>query len=227
MKQSIRKNYGQLATWLLVIYLSVMVSGCAVRPAELSPEAARSLQTRELNYSVDEVARGVVAVLQEMHYSLGNVDMGMGLITAERSSERSLAPISKEVEPETEVPDEVQTFCLVAGGLAIAALLFAWLWDDDDDDGDWGPRRNSRHHHNAIIHHHPGPIFIDGDDYSPDSYKYNMTVILEELGSYKSRIRVTVQGQYMEGSGVSASGPIHDEEFYADFYKRLNLVLNQ
>jgi len=222
MIRPIGRNYGKMATWTLVVYLSVMLSGCATRPEALPPEQAKTLQTREMSYSVDEVARGVVAVLQEMNYSLENVDTKVGIITAERTSERQLAPISREAAPE-EMPDEMQTFCLVAGGLAIAALLFAWLWDDDENEDDWAPRRSHRRH----IHHHPGPIFIEADDYSHDSYKYKMTVTLEPLGTYKSRIRVSVQGLLMEGPSIAASGPVHDEAFYQDFYNRLQIVLTQ
>lgn len=219
MNRSFSKKYGTFSSWLLIIYLGIMVSGCAYRPAELPPAEARAIQTRELNNSVEEVARAAVMVLQEMHFTLGEVDMGLGVITADRHSERSIAPMSKTAEDE--VPDEVQTFCLVAGGLAIAALLFAWLWDDDERDDDWGPT-----HRGPRIHHHPGPVYI-GDDHDSDSYHYKMTITLEELGSYKSRMRVSVQGQYYDGGSVSSSGPIQDEDFYADFYNRLQIALKQ
>ena len=227
MRKLLPCRYGQVASWSLILYLSIMISGCTMRPQEISPEAARAIQTRELNHNKDDLARAVVSVLQEMHYSLGNLDLGAGIITATRSSERSLAPISREVDPDSEMSDEMQTFCLVAGALAVVAVVFAWLWDNDDEDNDADDHRSRDRRHHRPVHHHPGTLFVATDEYGPDYYQYNMTIFLEDLSPYKSRIRVSVQGQHLEGDVVSESGPIQTVEFYDDFYNRLQLALNQ
>jgi hypothetical protein len=217
MKQiSLIQRYQQGANWLLVIYLVFAISGCSFRPAEITPEAARILQTRELNVNPEEIARAVIVVLQEMHYTLGTVDMGLGIITAERTSERRLAPLSREEVSETEISDEVQTFCLVAGTAAVIGIFLAWIFGDPDED---------RYHRSHP--HHPAPIFVGSNDYEPDSYRYTMTVTLEDIMSQQTRVRVTVQGQHLEGSGVTESGPVQSQEFYTDFFSRLQLALNR
>ncbi len=232
-KDPIIQRSSRGVTWLLVFYLSFVVSGCSFRPAELTPEEARILQTRDLSYSQAEIARAVLVVLQEMHYTLGDVDMGLGMITAERTSERKLAPISRETVGETEVPDEVQTFCLIAGTVAVVAFVLALIFHDSDDEGEdecdtkrdddrEGPWFKSRSHR-----HGPSPVYIGSDHSGPDSYKYAMTITMEDITTQQTRVRVTVQGQHLAGSSIVESGPVQTQEFYADFFNRLQISLNR
>ncbi|NQV16237.1 hypothetical protein HQ531_12320 [bacterium] len=225
MKSDKIQAYLRASNWVLIIYLSVMISGCAMRPDEISPEAARILQTREFSGTPEEVAKAAIVVLQEMHYTLGNFDMGIGIITAERTSERLLAPISREAEGEPELADEIGTFCLIAGTMAVIGIFLAWIFGDseDDDDDDYDRNRNRGSHSR---NNHPSPIFFNSDDSGPESYKYNMTITLEEITPMQTQVRVTVQGEHLEGSGVSETGPVQSQEFYTEFFNRLNQVLN-
>ena len=226
MKKIIKIYYPRAASWILVIYLAVMVSGCSFRPTELPPEEARILQTREIIGSPEEIARATVSVLQEMHYTLLNVNMGLGIITAERNSERYLAPISRETLTESKINDDLQTFCLVAGAAAIIGLFLAWIFDgteDDQDDEDWV---DDRHQGSRLVHPHPGPVYIDSNDSGPDSYHYTMTITMEETSQQMTRVRVTVQGQHFEGADIVKSGPVQSQKFYADFYNRLDQIMN-
>lgn len=228
MSTKMIQPYFRLSNWALILYLSVMISGCAIRPDEISPEAARVLQTRELSGTPEEIARASIVVLQEMHYTLGNVDMGLGVITAERTSERLLAPISREMG-EPELADEIGTFCLIAGAMAAVGLILAWIFgdmgdddDDDDDDYDHDRGRRSRGHH-----HDSSPIIFNSDDSGPDSYQYNMTITLAEVNPMQTKVHVTVQGQHWEGSSISETGPVQSQEFYAEFFSRLQIALNR
>ena len=222
------QRFLQAASRILILYLSVMISGCSFRPAELSPEKARVLQTRELNGSPDEVAKAVVVVLQDLHYTLGNVDMNMGLITAERLSERLLAPISRETVSDNEVNKGIRTFFIVAAVIAVVGFLFAWMADgDEDEDNDQEEDTGWRFSHRSGRHSHGHDIYYETDEQGPDSYRYSMTVMLEEITAHKTRVRVTVQGQHLEGSRVLESGPVQTEEFYSDFYSRLQAALNR
>lgn len=236
MKTSMISRITRGSTWLLVIYLSLVISGCTYRPAELSPEEARILQTREFNGSPEEVAKAISIVLQEMHYTLDNVDMGLGIITATRTSERLLAPISREAESGSDLESELGTFCLIAGTIAVVGLFVAWLFDsfdsddeeedrDDKNDKKHPPKRKSRgHHHDSGI-----TIFGSSDDssYEAHSYTYTMTINFEEISLQKTRIRMTVQGEHYEGPSIVASGPVQDQQFYIDFYTRLHNTLNR
>ena len=226
---SFLQHYSRGATLILVAYLSIMISGCAFRPAELSPEEARILQTRELNGSPEAVAKAVVIVLQDMHYTLGNVDMGMGLITAERASERWLAPISKEAISEEEVERGIATFFVVAAVIAVVVFIFAFVLNDDDDDDDEEDDDNEGWRHSRRSHRHSrsSTVYVESDDHGRDSYVYSMTVMLEEIVPQQTRVRVTVQGQHLEGSRVLESGPVQTEAFYTDFYSRLQAALNR
>ncbi len=224
MHDLINKYYPRGASWLLVIYLSVMVSGCSFRPAEISPEEARMLQTREFSGSPEEIARAAVAVLQEMHYTLGNVDMGLGLITANRTSEQRLAPISRERTGDTGVSDELGTFCIIAGTIAVVGVFLAMIFGDDEDDID-EDYHGSRNHRPVV--HHPGPIFVDSNDAGPDSYVYSMTITFEETSLQQTKVHVTVQGERYEGSSITESGPVQDQQFYIDFFNSLQGALNR
>lgn len=235
MHKSIVQRYAHGANWLLIFYLSFMISGCSYRPAELSPEEARILQTRDFNGSTEEVAKAVTEVLQEMHYTLGNVDMGLGIITAERNSERRLAPISRESMSDSDISDEVGTFCLIAGAMAVVGIFLAWVFggfDDDDEDNeddrdDDRDRNDRRHFRSRPRHHRSSTVYVDSDSQGPDSYHYAMTINLEEISLQQTRVHVTVQGQRWEGLSVAESGPVQAQDFYIDFFNRLQFALNR
>jgi len=230
MTQNITMDrYSRGASWLLIIYLSFMISGCSFRPEVLTPKEARILQTRELNGTPEEIARGVVVVLQEMHYTLGNVDMGLGIITAERSSERRLAPISREPVSDSEIDDGVKTFFIIAGVAIVVGFILALIFgdsDDDDEENDDDDERSYRSRRHRP-HHESSTVYMGSGSYDDDSYLYSMTVTLEEVAPMKTKVRCTVQGQHLEGSSVSESGPVQTQEFYADFFSRLQIALNQ
>jgi len=232
MKTSSINRFSRGASWLLIIYLSLVMTGCSFRPAEISPEEARILQTRDFNGTPEEVAKAVSVVLQEMHYSLGNVDMGLGVLTATRTAERSLAPISRETSEQSDFENELGTFCLVAGTIAVVGLFLAWIFDsfdgdDDDDDDD----RQSRRSHRSRSHHHDSGFSIFGPS-SPgpsdaDSYTYTITINLEEISLQQTRVRLTVQGEHYEGPSIVESGPVQDQQFFIDFFTRLHTTLNR
>lgn len=234
MKTSSINRFSRGASWLLIFYLSFAISGCSFRPAELTPEQARVLQTRDFNGSPEEVAKAVSVVLQEMHYTVGNVDMGLGLMTASRTSERLLAPISRETGGENDLENELGTFCLIAATMAVVGLFIAWMFDafdDEDEEDENDDRRPHQRSHRSRSHHHDSRWSIFGsNDSSPssaDSYTYIMTINLEELSLQKTRVRLTVQGEHYEGSSIVESGPVQDQQFFVDFFTRLHTSLNR
>jgi len=223
MKSSFSTHFSRGASWILIIYLSLVIPGCSFRPAELSPEEARLLQTRDFNHSPEKVAKAASIVLQEMHYTLGNVDMGLGIITASRSSEHSLAPISREGSTES----DLGTFCVVAGAVAVVTLFLVWMFDafDSDDEDESSSSGNDHSHH----HDHGSDINIFGSSGSSiseaDSYTYNLTINLEERSLEQTRLRLTIQGEHYEGPTLVETGPVQDQQFYDDFYFRLQALL--
>lgn len=234
METSVVNRYSRGASWLLIIYLSVAISGCANRPAELAPEQAKILQTRDFNGSPEEVAKAASLVLQEMHYTMGNVDMDLGLMTASRTSEHLLAPISRETVAEESLESDVGTFCLIAGTMAVVGLFIAWMFDafdnddegeDQDDENDNRRTHRPRRSHRSRSHHHDSSVSIFGSsDSSPssaDSYTYIMTINLEDLPLQQTRVRLTVQGEHYEGPSLVESGPVQDQQFFIDFFNRL------
>ncbi len=237
MKTTSINRFSRGASWILIIYLSFMMSGCSYRPTELTPEQARVLQTRDFNGSPEEVAKAVSVVLQEMHYTLENVDMGLGIMTASRTSEHRLAPISRETGAENDLESELGTFCLIAGTMAVVGLFIAWMFDAfDDDDEDEEEDRNddrhsSRHSHRSRSHHHDSSwSFFGSNDSGPssaDSYTYIMTINLEELSLQQTRVRLTVQGEHFEGPSMVETGPVQDQQFFIDFFTRLQTTLNR
>jgi len=228
------------SSWLLIAYLSLILSSCANRPQELTPAEARLLQTREFNGSPEEVAKAASMVLQEMHYTLDNVDMGLGIMTASRNTEHALAPISREVTPESEAANELGTFCLIAGSLAVVGLFLAWIFDafddnDDEDDDDQDRDRDNRRGHRSSrrdrSHHHETSsvtyIETNSSSYEPHSYTYTLTMNFQEISLQQTRVRLTVQGEHYQGSNLVETGPVQDQQFYVDFYTRLYEALNR
>ncbi len=233
MNTSSINHFSRGASWLLIIYLSLMISGCSFRPAEIAPEEARVLQTRDFNGAPEEVAKAVSVVLQEMHYTLGNVDMGLGVMTATRNSERLLAPISREASGEDDIENELGTFCLIAGTLAVVGLFLAWMFDafdgDDEDHEDNDDRRSGRSHRSRS-HGHDSDFSIIGSGHSgseADSYTYTMTINMEEISMQQTRVRLTVQGEHYEGPSMVETGPVQDQQFFIDFFTRLQATLNR
>ena len=230
MKISGINRYSRGASWLLIIYLSIIISGCANRPVELAPQQARVLQTRDFNGSPEEVAKAASLVLQEMHYTMGTVDMDLGLMTASRTSEHLLAPISREAAAEENLDSDVGTFCLIAGTLAVVGLFIAWMFDafdgdgDDDDNDNDDNRRRGRSHRSRSHHHDSGVSIFGSSDSGPssaDSYTYIMTINLEELPFQQTRVRLTVQGEHFAGPSLVESGPVQDQQFFIDFFNNL------
>ncbi|MCF7807687.1 MAG: hypothetical protein K9M49_00775 [Candidatus Marinimicrobia bacterium] len=221
-------SYTRMAVWLLVAYLSIFLTGCSFRPAELTPEEARLLQTRELNGTPDDIAKAAVIVLQDMHYTLDNVDMGMGLITAKRSSERRLTPISRETMNEEEVDQGIKTFFIVAGVIAVVGIILALVFNDSEDDEEDEDDEDSNRGWRARPHHHSqSHVYIGHGNDGPDAYLYTMTIMLEEIVPGQTRVRTTVQGQRREGSRITESGPVQSEAFFTDFYSRLITEVNR
>lgn len=234
MKTTLINRVTRGSTWILVIYLSVIISGCTTRPKELPPDQARILQTRDFNGTPEEVAKATSIVLQEMHYTLDNVDMGLGIITATRTSEHQLAPIARAEAAGDDLESDLGTFCLIAGTMAVIGLFIAWIFDrsDDDDDEKKDKRKHKRSRRSRSHHHDSGggiTIFGGSDDsgYEADSYTYIMTINFEEISLQTTRIRLTVQGEQYEGPSMVASGPVQDQQFYIDFYTRLQNTLNR
>jgi len=217
------KGYSKWASGMLVLYLSIMLSGCSFRPAELAPEEARQLQTRVLDATPEAVARAAIAVLQDMHYTLGNMDLEIGVITAERTSEHLLSPIARETVDQTELTDELGTFCLIAGTMAAVGVFLAWIFGDSSAD-EYVAENHHRHHH--FWSRHAAPVVYENYNSGADSYRYSMTITLEDLNQQQTKVRVSVQGEHSDASGVLESGPIQSADFYADFYKRLTRVLH-
>lgn len=227
------------ATWAhvsMVVLLSIILASCSLRPQALSPDAARVLQTRQIDAGVDDVAKAVVVVFQEMNFQLKSSDLGLGTLTAERVTEFRVYPISKEHPVTPEISEEVQTFCLVAGTLAVIGIILSIIFSDDEDeeqddkqDGEQEKEKKKRvkvKRHRPHRHHPTRSISLGPGDRGPDSFQYSMTVMLEELSSGATKVRVSLQGVHQDGGTVAASGPVHDAAFYEEFYARLYRVLN-
>ena len=74
ISNTVVSKYTRASTWVLVIYLSLALSGCSFRPAELTPEEARLLQTRELSATPEEVANvALFLASNEASYVTGQI----------------------------------------------------------------------------------------------------------------------------------------------------------
>jgi len=223
-------------TLALKIYLITFLMGCTPRPTELPVEQARQLSTKVIQGAPGEVAKAVVTVLQDLHFSLDVVNTDLGLINASKKTQRPQGTISREEPPVTteEGLSDAETFCLVVGIFAAVALILSAIFDgpffdDDDDDEDydhdhdqgcfWGG-------HRTVVHEHSywgGPDYPTGASY----YEYKITVNLMDTGYGQTELRLSIQGSYFDDGILQKTGPVQDPELYDHFFGQVGTLLNR
>lgn len=201
---------------LLRLYLALfMIVGCAPRRDPISTAEARHMETRELTYGYDDVIRAAINVLQDMRYTIDVIDSDLGLIVASQQTEGKQVILTEEVDQEEEIP----TWKKVLGITIIIAIVAGIVWlftsggDDDDDDDKYD---DSGHHYGGTTVYSGN----SGDD-GPRVYKYRITLNIESLGPYSTRVRLNASGELKRGDTVKEAGAVEDPAFFQRFFSGL------
>ena len=199
------------------VYLITFLAGCAASQPPTTTTEARSMQTRTISASYNQVLKASVNVMQDLNYSIELIDKDLGLLVANRLSEAEQADISEESKSDDGTP----TWQKVLGISLIIVIIGGIVWlvtrggdDDDSDDEDNGGVAH-RHYHGR-----------DSDSRSGAKvYQYEITVNLERVSDEKTKVRVSVQGQKLVGGRIVDAGPIYDPEHFQSFFASLDKAL--
>ena len=208
---------------LLSVYLILFLIGCSSPPPPLTVAEARSMQTRIINADYNKVMKASVNVLQDLNYSIDEINDNIGIIIASRVSEKPQGEINEE---ETVVDEGTPTWMKVLGITVITAIVVGIIFliigaiggdddDDDDDDDDF-----DRSHGGSG----PTTIFRDGKSRNK-VYKYRITINLDSLDGQETKVRVSLQGQQMRGDDIERTGVVNDPEFFQRFFANLDKSL--
>ena len=88
---------------IIIYYLAFFMIGCGSRPP-VSVEEAREMETRVIYGESKKILKASMNVLQDMFYSIDEVNSDMGLLIATKASEGKQAEIRKEKSSVDETP---------------------------------------------------------------------------------------------------------------------------
>ena len=201
------------ASTALRLYLIAIISGCAP-PTPVPVTEARAMETRILAAHSDRVVKASINVLQDLHFTIDMLNSDVGVIVASRHTEIEQGDITQEDRIVSNIPTwqkvlGVGIILAIIGGIA---LLFSGRGGSDKSSG----RGDDSEH--IYIHD-------DRDGWEETVYQYKVTVNVESISGGESRLRVSAQGERLEGGRVVGAGPVQDPEFFQQFFASLDKAL--
>ncbi len=201
------------ASTVLRLYLIAIISGCAP-PTPVPVTEARAMETRILAAHSDRVVKASINVLQDLHFTIDMLNSDVGVIVASRHTEIEQGDITQEDRIVSNIPTwqkvlGVGIILAIIGGIA---LLFSGRGGSDKSSG----RGDDSEH--FYIHD-------DRDGWEETVYQYKVTVNVESISGGESRLRVSAQGERLEGGRVVGAGPVQDPEFFQQFFASLDKAL--
>lgn len=200
---------------ITIYYLCFFLIGCTSKPP-VTIQEAREMETQIIYGDSNEILKASMNVLQDMYYSIDDINQEMGHLIATKSTEGQQAEIRKEndAKEDSSLLKKILVGIFVVtiiGGLMI--LFFGENNNNNDND-------SNHHHHqsNNVIHSNNSS---DGNIF----YKYKITINASDYGINETKLRVSALGEKIKGDNVIRTGPIHDTEFYNRFFSELNKEL--
>ena len=197
---------------ITVFYLVIFLIGCGAKPPISVPEA-RELESRIVYGEAREILKASMNVLQDMYYTIEEVDSDMGILIATKLSEGKQAEIRKEETLEEHTP----VWKKILVGVFVVAIIggFIYLITGGSNDKDESDQNSSHHHHNS-------PIFSNHNNGNGKTiYRYRITINASDYSVNETKLRITTQGEKIRNDEIISAGPIHDAQFYTNFYNRL------
>lgn len=202
------------ANTALRLYLIAVVSGCTP-PAPVPVTEARAMETRVLAAHSDRVVKASINVLQDLHFTVDMLNSDLGVIVASRHTEMEQGDITQEDRIVSNIP----TWQKVLGIGIILAIIGGIVWllsgSGDGSKSSSDDRNDSEH---VIIHD-------DRAGWEETVYQYKVTINVESISDGESRLRVSAQGERLEGGRVVGAGPVQDPEFFQQFFASLDKAL--
>ena len=200
---------------IIIYYLAFFMIGCGSRPP-VSVEEAREMETRVIYGESKEILKASMNVLQDMYYSIDEVNSDMGLLIATKASEGKQAEIRKEKSSADDTPLWKKILVGVFVVTIIGGLMILLGGNNNSHDND-----SSNGHH----HHSNNTIYSNNSSSGEVFYKYKVTINTSDYGVDETKLRISAVGQKFQGDEVVKSGPIHDPGFYQTFFNKLNMEM--
>ncbi len=200
----IRRGGARCAGAILRLYLAVAVSGCATAPPP-SPHEVRRMETRTIASGFFTTIRAITDVLQDQGYTVDAAEAETGIMSATKETTRELAEITEEPAGDSDGLPVWQQVLIVAAVVPI--LIWLITRSDNEDESQSGAE--------ASLSSGSGER----------AYCYRLTFSIEPRGPDKTHVRLSAQGsQYCDGS-IEKAGPIHDAEFFAQFFDAIQAAI--
>ena len=232
---------GRIRLFSLIFYLSS--STILLSQGKPSTAVSRTLQTRNFEADVKTTLKASINALQDLDYTIDVLNSDVGLITASRTTEEKKAEVSTDgvgtvqadLDNEEVVKEEQTQTCVKIIGIAFVAVFFVFLLgaifgddDDDDDDGKnsnsssrWRRSSDSSNTRNKTVNNY----YQDDTPKGPRSYRYKVTIDIDDSGSENTVVRVSASGELEQDGKILESGGIHEPEFFKRFFSSMNKSL--
>ena len=119
------KKINKFIQKLFTIYIAIFMVSCG--PKQLSVEQARNIQTHVVSVGESKTIDAVVTALQDRLYLINDVNHELGIINANRSTERKLAETIIESD-ESEIPLWIK----ITGITIIIAIIGVIFFNGDE-----------------------------------------------------------------------------------------------
>ncbi len=194
---------------LIVYYLTFFIISCGAKPPISVPEA-REMESRIVFGESRQILKASMNVLQDMYYSIEEVDSDMGILIATKLSEGKQA----EIRQESSAVEKVPVWKKILVGVFIVTIVGGILYIISG-----GSNNNDNSQHSSDSH---VPIFSNHHDGNGEIiYRYRVTINASEYGIDETKLRISAQGEQIKNGEIINAGPIHDAQFYSKFYQFL------
>ena len=199
-----------IAKQLITYYLILFMIGCSTKPP-ITIEKAREMETQIIYGNSKEVLKASMNILQDMYYSIDEINSDMGLLIATKATEGNQAEIRKEQA----IDEENSIWKKILIGVFVVTILGGIMLIV-------GSKQNNSNQDESSHTHHTNPIFSNRNNNNKELYKYKITINASDFGVDETKLRVSAVGQKLSGDKIINSGPIHDAQFYQNFFNKLN-----
>ena len=213
----LKKSIGKIFIYVTSVYLLFYLNGCSPpRPSKPPTSIARAMETKQFNFGHKEVLKSSINSLQDMNYTIDLLNSDMGLITASRTTEMKMAELDMEDENQLTTLQKVAIFAgiIVAVGSFFALIDHLFGGGESDEDEDEEPRFERTTSHYSYHSHNE-------TEFSPEIYRYKVTINLNNIKSTVTEVRVSASGEVEKDGAILQTGGIHEPEFFQMFFTKI------
>ena len=213
----LKKSIGKIFIYVTSVYFLFYFNGCSPpRPSKPPTSIARAMETKQFNFGHKEVLKSSINSLQDMNYTIDVLNSEMGLITASRTTEMKMAELDMEDENQLTTLQKVAIFAgiIVAVGSFFALIDHLFGGGKSDEEEDEEPRFERTTSHYSYHSHNE-------TEFSPEIYRYKVTINLNNIKSTVTEVRVSASGEVEKDGAILQTGGIHEPEFFQMFFTNI------